>query len=127
MGVIDLVDYRRERMLNWKRFPFYLWCCWAILGVDGLQGFRLITGISKDRFGRRFLAKPSIAPGGGSGRSKQRLVDLMVDLWQAAAYPEKDSMGKEFCLSDYSLNRSMMKGFLNHFLICKDCSLDNCF
>jgi len=54
-------------------------------------------------------------------------VNLLVDLWNKVSFPTEDDTETEFKLSDYKLSRRNVKGFLEHFQNCKDCSADNAF
>lgn len=59
-------------------------------------------------------------------------VKLLVELWSKISFPPDDDEssnenGLEFIINDYGLNRTTVKGLLNHFQSCRDCAADNAY
>jgi len=52
---------------------------------------------------------------------------LLINLWDKVAFPTLDDTDTYFRLADYSLTRDDVKGFLNHFQVCRDCAADGAF
>ena len=52
---------------------------------------------------------------------------LLVDLWDKIAFPTQDDSDTYFRISDYSLTRADLKGFLKHFQVCRDCAAESAY
>lgn len=52
---------------------------------------------------------------------------LLVSLWDKVAFPNEGDEDTDFKLSDFGMERKDVKGFINHFQTCKDCSADHAF
>eukprot|EP00607_Mallomonas_marina_P010364 CAMPEP_0182421368 /NCGR_PEP_ID=MMETSP1167-20130531/6732_1 /TAXON_ID=2988 /ORGANISM="Mallomonas Sp, Strain CCMP3275" /LENGTH=528 /DNA_ID=CAMNT_0024598435 /DNA_START=39 /DNA_END=1625 /DNA_ORIENTATION=+ len=52
---------------------------------------------------------------------------LLEELWTCIANPEEDFTSIDFRLKDYDLSRHDVRGMLQHFQFCKDCSGDSAF
>ena len=54
-------------------------------------------------------------------------VSLLIALWNKISFPTEDDTETDFTLTDFGLNRNTVKGFLQHFQVCKDCAAEHAF